>query len=149
MQSEEVALKPICDGFLRKPISRSDLAGQMRNFCKAKPGVRRAEVGIEPPKATPEQDAEAAARLPELLPHLERCRVIWEGLVNAPLVSEVERFARHLETLGDEYYTPPLRDYGKKLAECAARFDLVSMENALQEFGTLFVQLNPGETAQT
>ena len=147
MQSEEIALKPICDGFLRKPISRSDLAGQMRNFCEGKQGVQRAVATVEAIPAP--HDAEAASRLPELLPHLERCRETWEGLVSAPLVSEVERFARHLETLGDEYYTPLLRDYGRRLAACAARFDLMAMENALQEFGTLFSQLNPGTPAKT
>ncbi len=147
MQSEEIALKPICDGFLRKPISRSDLAGQMRNFCRAKPGAERKIIPAEPAKAAPATENDAA-RLPELLPHLERCRATWEGLMDAPLVSEVERFARHLETLGDEYYNPALRNYGKRLASCAARFDLVAMENALQEFGTLFVQLYPGSPAK-
>jgi PAS domain S-box-containing protein len=149
MQSEEVALKPICDGFLRKPISRSDLAGQMRNFCRTRPGARRPAAEPEQPKVAEQNDADSSARLPELLQHLERCRATWEGLVSAPLVSEVERFARHLATLGDEYYNPPLRDYGRRLGACAACFDLVGMENALQEFGTLFVQIHSRERVQT
>jgi len=147
MQSEEIALKPICDGFLRKPISRSELAGQMRNFCATKAGTARKAAAAEAqiaPAVPPEAD-----RLPELLPHLERCRSVWKNLVDAPLVSEVERFARHLETLGDEYYNQALRDYGKRLANCAARFDLIAMENTLQEFGTLFVHLNPSPSAAT
>ena len=147
MQSEEAALKPICDGYLRKPIGRSDLARQLRQFCRVKPGAKKAAPPPQP--AAVSHDAEAATRLPELFPHLERCRETWEHLLNAPLVSEVERFARHLETLGDEYYTPDLRDYGRRLAACAARFDLVEMENALQEFGSLFAQLKPQSPVQT
>ncbi|MGH8046456.1 MAG: ATP-binding protein, partial [Chthoniobacterales bacterium] len=148
MQSEEAVLKPISDGFLRKPISRFDLAGQMRNFCRLKPGARKAPAP-EPAEEQSSSEADHAARIPELLPHLERCHATWEKLLDAPLVSEVERFARHLETMGDEYYTPPLRDYGKRLAACAARFDLVGMENTLQEFGTLFAQLKSEAPAKT
>jgi CheY-like chemotaxis protein len=148
MASEEAVLKPLCDGFLRKPISRFDLASQMRHFCRVKPGIVKA-----PPPAEIEDSMQAdsgeSTRLPELLPHLERCHATWDNLLSAPLVSEVERFARHLETLGDEYYMPPLRDYGQRLAACAARFDLVGMENALQEFGTLFAQLKSEAEAQT
>jgi hypothetical protein len=148
MQSEEAVLKPICDGFLRKPISRFDLASQMRNFCRIKPDAEKKAVPAGTEESVP-ADADNAARLPELLPHMERCHVTWEGLLNAPLVSEVERFARHLETLGDEYYMPQLRDYGKRLAASAARFDLIGMENTLQDFGTLFAQLKSEAEAQT
>jgi hypothetical protein len=77
----------------------------------------------------------------ELLPHLERCVETWGNLSQAPLVSEVERFARHLEALGDEYYHASLRDYGRRLADCATRFDLVTMERVLHEFDSLLAQL--------
>jgi CheY-like chemotaxis protein len=133
MQSEEAALKPICDGYLRKPISRGDLAGQMRNFCRVKPGHRGA------PPVPPTAEPASPARLTELQPHLDGCRETWEALLHAPLVGEVERFGRHLETLGEEYYHPPLRDYGRRLAASAARFDLAEMETTLQGYGALFV----------
>ncbi len=145
MQSEEAALKPICDGFLRKPISRADLAGQMRKFCR----VKARPAAPAPAAPEPVRAAETAARLPELRPHLERCHATWEALVSAPLVSEVERFGRHLEKLGEEFHHPALRDYGRRLASCAARFDLAAMEKTLQEFGRLFVQLLSGTPAQT
>jgi len=143
MQSEETALKPICDGYLRKPISRADLAGQMRNFCRTRPGLRRepmpspaiAELALPPP------------RLVELQPQLESCRETWAALVQAPLVSEVEAFGRRLEALGDEYFHVALRDYGHRLAATAERFDLAGMETTLQEFGMSSLPSEQGSLA--
>jgi PAS domain S-box-containing protein len=139
MHSEEVALKPLCDGYLRKPITRVELAAQLQRVLPLKPGVLATDIPAETEE--PEPAATAEPRLSELLPQIERCRETWENLSQAPLVSEVEQFARHLEALGDEYYHAPLRDYGRRLADCATRFDLVTMECVLQEFPTLLAQL--------
>jgi PAS domain S-box-containing protein len=147
MQSEEAALKPICDGYLRKPISRGDLAGQMRNFCR----VRAESKAVEPapaPEPAPPTAPLPAARLEELRPHLERCRETWETLMHAPLMGEVESFGRHLESLGDEYCHPLLRDYGRRLAACAGRFDLAGMETVLQEFAILTGEIHNGSPVQ-
>jgi len=144
MQSEEAALKPICDGYLRKPISRSDLAGQLRKFCSTRAGIR-------PTRAATPQKAQlnqvGLAHLPELLPHLETCRQSWQALVQAPLVSEVEQFAQQLITLADRYDNNILLEYGEKLAARAHEFDLVGMETTLQDFETLFIDLGRKVTA--
>jgi PAS domain S-box-containing protein len=141
MQSEEAALKPLCDGYLRKPIGPADLAGQMRNFCRTRPGLRRES----PPPV--EAQPSPPARLSELQPHLESCRETWLALVQAPLVSEVEAFGRRLAALGDEYFHPALCDYGHRLAATAERFDLVGMDAVLQEFGTSFLPSEQGSLA--
>jgi PAS domain S-box-containing protein len=138
MHSEEVALKPLCDGYLRKPITRTELAAQLQHVLPLKPGV----VPGTPVELQETEPASAVEpRMQELLPHLERCVETWGNLSQAPLVSEVERFARHLEALGDEYYHASLRDYGRRLADCATRFDLVTMERVLHEFDSLLAQL--------
>lgn len=133
MQSEETLLKPLCDGFLRKPITRSDLAGQMRRFLKTRTAKPVSEV--------PEVGNGGTGRLVELLPRLEECRATWGNLVGTPVVSEVEDFSRHLLQLAAEYDCGMLRDYAQRLASCANQFDLVRMESTLQEFETLFVGL--------
>jgi len=140
MQSEETALKPICDGYLRKPISRADLAGQMRNFCRTRPGLPREPV----PAPTVAERPLPSPRLAELQPQLEGCRETWAALVQAPLVSEVEAFGRRLEALGDEYFHAALRDYGHRLAAAAECFDLAAMETTLQEFGMTFLPSEQG-----
>ncbi len=137
MQSEEAALKPICDGFLRKPVTRSELAGQMRRFLRTRPGVPAAETSTVPAPAGNE-----GGHREGLLPRLEECRTTWTGLVGTPVVSEVEEFSRHLLQLAAEYDSGLLRNYANKLAGCAGQFDLVKMESTLQAFETLFVDLH-------
>jgi PAS domain S-box-containing protein len=136
MQSEEAALKPLCDGFLRKPITRADLAGQMRRFLKIRAGVPAPRLEIP---AVP--SSEAGPRVAELLPRLEEQRQKWESLVGTPIVGEVEAFAAGLRELARAYECHPLGEYAKKLTDCAGQFDLVRMESTLQEFETLFVGL--------
>ncbi len=138
MQSEEAALKPICDGFLRKPISRSELAGQMRHFFAVKAEGRVAEQKQSTAAVSMATDP---ARLADLLPQLQRSKATWKNLIHAPLVSEVEYFGRDLLQLAREYQNGELHDYAGKLTAYASQFDMVSMENTLNEFETLYEDL--------
>lgn len=139
MQSEEASLKPICDGFLRKPVSRADLAGQLRNFCK----VKKAESRRPAPSAGRAEPEEGGVELlSELLPRLERLREEWEELSRAPLVGEVERFGRALLDLAMQYRNAQLKGYAERLVAAASRFDILAMENILQDFDTVFEELN-------
>ncbi len=137
MQSEEAALKPLCDGFLRKPISRSELAGRMRNFCRVRQGSREKPA----PRAAAVLNQNGSDRLGDLIPRLEECRPGWETLIHAPVVGEVEEFGRRLARLADQHDNAPLQEYAARLTACAVQFDLIAMERALQDFETLFVDL--------
>ncbi|HSI10330.1 MAG TPA: ATP-binding protein [Rariglobus sp.] len=140
MQSEEETLRTICDGYLRKPVSRVDLASKMRPFCRLRAKcVPPASAAVHTPRTL---DAEARAKLPALLRALEGCRAQWNGLVQAPLVSEVEAFGGRLLALADDHGNPILKDYAAKLKGSAARFDMVGMETTLQGFDGLCTELN-------
>jgi PAS domain S-box-containing protein len=141
MQSEEVALKPLCDAFLRKPITRADLAGQMRRFLKTRPAAGRPSVETAPA----ETSTPCCDQWPELLARLEELRPAWQKLVAAPIVGEVESFAGLLRGLAAEYACPDLDQYAENLSGCAQQFDLVRMETTLQDFETLFVGLRASE----
>ncbi len=136
MQTEEEELKPLCDGFLRKPVSRTDLAGQMRNFCKLRQGAA--------PKTAPKQVTQSVVTkgsgdLGDLVPRLEECLATWQELILAPTVGDVEKFGRRLLDLAEKHGNQPLHDYAASLTGSASRFDIVAMENTLQEFEPLFV----------
>jgi hypothetical protein len=141
MQHEEEEMKATCDGFLRKPITRGDLAAKMRQFCKVRPGVgERSETAapaVAPARAPMALDPIAAGKLPALLLRLPGQVERWRNLVASPSVSEVARFARDLRLLAAEWENLPLRDYAEKLAACAHHFDVVAMELVLQEFAAL------------
>ena len=143
MQSEEEVLKKICDGFLRKPVSRVDLAAKMRPFCRTRADrFVSPSATVAPAAVKSGLDLTAMKKLSGLLRALEGSRVQWQTLVQAPLVSEVEQFGRHLLTLADEHRNPLLLEYAEKLTGCTARFDMVGMETALQEFDGLFANLS-------
>jgi hypothetical protein len=143
MQSEEEALKTICDGFLRKPVSRADLAAKMRPFCRTRAGQRTSG----PPLVMKSSGTgftlapEALEKLPGLLTALDASETRWEKLMQAPLVSEVQEFGDRLIALAREYQNPPLLGYAEKLTGCASRFDMVGMETALQGFAQLITDL--------
>ncbi|CAN5671648.1 hypothetical protein BH09VER1_BH09VER1_01850 [soil metagenome] len=140
MQTEEETLRPMCDGYLRKPVSQADLAGQIRNFCKAKREIPRDKP--LPAARAKTLDNAAVAKLPALLAQLEKARESWARLIEAPLVGEVEKFGQELTRLAAQYQNPPLAEYGAQLVEYAAQFDTVAMESTLQGFESLFVELN-------
>jgi two-component system CheB/CheR fusion protein len=143
MQSEEETLKTICDGFLRKPVSRADLAAKMRPFCRTRPGQRPSTVPLtaRSPATGFTLAPDALAKLPALLLALGASQVRWETLMQAPLISEVEAFGAHLFVLAREHQNPPLLAYAEKLTGCAARFDMVGMETVLQGFEQLINNL--------
>ena len=142
MQSEEETLKAICDGYLRKPVSRMDLAAKMRPFCRPRANRGRSSSAIRAASDVRTLEPAALEKLPGLLRALESSRAQWRALVQAPLVSEVEQFGRHLLTLADDHRNPFLRTYAGKLTSSAARFDMVGMETTLQDFDGLFAELN-------
>lgn len=138
MQTEEAELKPICEGFLRKPITRTDLAGQLRHFCETKAAVPAPAPAKVEKKLPPD-----SGNLSGLLPLLEACRSEWENLLLAPLVSEVTQFGQHLSGLAREYHCLGLAAYASRLTDHASNFDMSAMESTLQEFDSIVAGLNP------
>ncbi len=142
MQSEEAVLKPLCDGFLRKPISRADLAAKMRSLCKTRDGLVRLppqrNVAVE---TDGPMDKDGLDRLPQLLPKLAGLHEHWISLTHAPLIGAVEDFAQDLLGLAEEFANPPLGEYARKLMRYATHFEMVAMETTLQEFKILFDKL--------
>jgi len=138
MQSEESSLKAICDGFLRKPISRSDLAGQMRNFLPARSRKSPETPAAIPPLERPAAASEASS--PDAAAALEEERRTWEQLLRAPLIGEVEAFGRRLLEIAGRHGDATLGESAERLIQCAARFDIVAMEIALQELESVFLE---------
>ena len=138
MRSEEQELKPIADGFLRKPVSRAELTSQLQHFWRCAsdwPGRATGagidgleETGQDLASGTPERTAEL---LVALLP-LEQ--TVWPTLAEAPVISEVLEFGETLHALAIEHGSPALLQYAQELTTRANSFELTEMENSLQHF---------------
>jgi CheY-like chemotaxis protein len=129
MQREEVELKPICEGFLRKPISRDDLAGQLRRFLKPNAEVKSAESEGRIPAL--EIRATGSVAWPSDLTMLKSR---WEELSGAPVLGEVEAFARELRQIAELRNHAGLEAYADRLADQARSFAMAQMEKTLSEF---------------
>jgi PAS domain S-box-containing protein len=129
MQREEAELKPICEGFLRKPISRDDLAGQLRRFLKPNAEVKSAESEGRIPAL--EIRATGSVAWPSDLTMLKSR---WEELSGAPVLGEVEAFARELRQIAELRNHAGLEAYADRLADQARSFAMAQMEKTLSEF---------------
>ena len=149
MRSEEQELKPIADGFLRKPVSRADLTGQLKHFWKPAttppepaavpdlpPDLYELERGIAP--GAPERTAELLAALDPM--H----ETLWPTLCEAPVISEVLEFGETLHALAIENGSPRLLEYAQRLITQANSFELTEMENSLQDFPDVLSALRGG-----
>lgn len=127
LQQEEQQLRPICDGFIRKPVSKADLASHLRHILKNKPAEgRRLAANVEM-KAAPGVSSGPVHGL-------EKFRDEWKRLMEAPAVGEVNAFAGKLARHAEEVAHEGLRHYARRLVDSAERFDVVAMERILNEF---------------
>ncbi len=150
MQTEEAELKPICDGFLRKPISRDDLAGQLRRYLPAGEGRQPSS----PDTTSPSRPAAPPSLLSGPWPDgLDALAQRWTTLLDAPALSEVEQFARDLANFAQRSGHPGLAHCAERLHAQTKSFAMADMENTLRELARAFnantKPCPPREPAQT
>ena len=140
MRSEEQELKPIADGFLRKPVSRLDLATQLQHFWKPAPDrpatattqssyvdtFLSGEEEIVP--GTPERTLELLTALAPLESE------VWPAIQEAPVLSEAAEFGGALHELALAFSSPRLLEYAQRLITQAGSFELTEMEISLHGF---------------
>jgi signal transduction histidine kinase/CheY-like chemotaxis protein len=148
-------IKAVCDGYLRKPVSKLDLVGELALFLKhtiidsASPGrTLSREEGLEEDLETsgkawsPEaMDAEKRKRLPTLIQLLESRQELCERLGSTMSINDIETFAGEIQAEGVEYGYPPLIAWGERLGAQAALFDLEGMATNLEVFPELIQEI--------
>ncbi len=139
MRSEEQELKPIADGFLRKPVSRIDLTSQLKHFWKVSSEPRNAiyadHVTADPGEGIPPGIPERTSDLLAALAPLED--EVWPTLCEAPVISEVQEFGETLHALAVGHGSPRLLQFAQRLLGYANAFELTEMENTLQDFSKM------------
>jgi CheY-like chemotaxis protein len=147
-REEEARARKVCDGFIRKPLNRSELIGELRRFLK--PAVRPAAAeDLAPDVSTARRGLppQSLARWPELLARLrQEQEQVWPELCQTLEITPVEEFGQRLRDWGDEYGADLLRRYGQALFEQAARLDLERLPKTLEQFPELIDQLQRQST---
>ncbi len=138
VKSEEGEIRPICDAFVKKPVSRMELFAVLRHFltpCATQ--NTRLEGADEVP--CPSVAAINPGELSDQLRQLSENE--WKKLRNAPVMSDVRKFALRLIELGATHASPQLLEYGKSLALQVEQFDMVRVPKTLEGFAGLIEHL--------
>jgi len=145
LRESEEEIGQVCDGFLWKPVSRSDLVAELARFLEhtstegaaadSKPSAPAEEPAAEP--LTPD----IVERLPELVGKLEERWETWARLQDAPIIDEVEAFSLDIREVGREYRYSPLAVWGEELGQQAGAFDLEGLSRTLKVFPEITEEL--------
>ena len=143
-EDQEQIMKAGFDGYLRKPIQRSELFHEVSRFLKYSPKEQAGLMKEQPPEmlAAGSMSAEDMENLPELIHLLEsELMVPWEAARQNEFFDEIEAFGHQVSALGEKYSSDMVRQFGETLTEQASSFDIDHMNATLDAFPELLKQL--------
>jgi signal transduction histidine kinase/CheY-like chemotaxis protein/ligand-binding sensor domain-containing protein len=136
-REQEAKARKICDGFIRKPFSRSELVAELKRFltCVQAGAVPPETVASAAPAATSAVSDAALARRPALLARLkDEEQRVWPGLCKTLAMDKLEQFAARLKACAEEGEWASLRVYAERLDRQIQEFDLTQLPGTLNEF---------------
>jgi len=129
MKESEAEIRALCNGYLKKPISRTDLVKEMMRFLPYQ--TLNAE---DTNMYAAVQDVEPQKR-EGLVQALQAVRADWDIVSGEILViDEIEKFATRVKTLGSEYTHTSLISWAEKLETEIQSLDLDAIRKSLAEF---------------
>lgn len=135
MKEDEEKIRRLCSGYIRKPVSISDLVGEMMKF------IPHRFLETRDTSSDTGNDADRSGKLLKdvadnfpgvaaLLPaEGGKCRELAERMA----VDKIESFAHRIQALGKAQDCPPLSDWGADLRLMANQFDMDRMQRLLLE----------------
>ncbi len=125
----------ICDGYLAKPISRTDLVLEIMKFLPCTLHKVDEEKIAEIKNATIiELSAENLNNFPKLLKVLRNKHEYCNNLSITMLIDEIEIFAEDIRKLGDDYNCKPLVRWTQQLILAVSLIDIGSIRKMLRNF---------------
>ena len=152
-QQEKLGRDAGCDGYLRKPISKTELVTELMRFLpystkkpmdegKGPPGekekspVGKKTIGID--SLTPE----IKAKLPGLLTKLNgELMDHWKKINDTFIIEDIEEFANTIRVFGEENKLDILSGWGGQLLDQVRYFDMEKMPDTLKQFPILIKKI--------
>jgi len=132
------------DGFLRKPVNKTELIAQLMLFLPHST-VRKTKKTIETGE-TKEQETisrETQSKLPELLEILEnQFSGDWKRISDVFILDDVETFSEGIINLGNQYHLRLLTQWGDKLLKEIRNYDMENSPITLAYFPELVKIIN-------
>jgi PAS domain S-box-containing protein len=152
-QQEQAEREAGCDGYLRKPVSKTELITELMRFLpystkkpmdeeprpweeKEKSPVERETIGID--SLTPA----VKAKLPVLLTKLSgELTDNWKKINDTFIIEEIEEFANTIRVFGEKYKLDILSGWGERLLGQVKCFDMEKMPETLKQFPILIKKI--------
>ena len=138
MQDEYERSKSIhFDAYLRKPVLKADLYAELKRFLPY-------EIVTAPEEQTKALTLTAAEvqALPAALQQLEALCLVAEQISRNNNISEIEKFAQDLLSIGQQQGISVISQYANQLQTDIDCFDIVSMKQMLLDFPVLLTRLS-------
>jgi two-component system sensor histidine kinase EvgS len=125
------------DGYLRKPVDRTQVLQELTRFLahSMQKTLPKQQFPIEPLPTLP---AEIQGCLSELIDRLEQeSMLLWETICQSGSFDEIKAFGHHIQQLGEIYTLEMLRAFGKQLLTHTRNFDVEQMGVMLDAYPQL------------
>ncbi|ACK68588.1 PAS/PAC sensor hybrid histidine kinase [Gloeothece citriformis PCC 7424] len=138
LQQEENELKELCDGFLRKPVSRSELVSVLKQLlplqATLKNPLQNDTLGEHIENISQDSGLEKSEKLSELLALLEGEKNNWEQVCQTMIRRDLKKFAQQLKIWGEDYHYPPLLEYTNLLENYIQSLDVDKLPKTMNAF---------------
>ncbi len=129
LQGDRSNILSLCSSLLYKPITRSQLAEQLKQFLPPEVTASIPEVSGD------EYEYQARDKWPELLEKLlEEEKTLWPQLCQTMKMRDLQQFAEQLQQWASESGCPPLQDYARILATQIENFDWENLPQTMAIF---------------
>ncbi len=138
MKEAEKEISSLCDGYLRKPVNKADLVGELTRFLtysekKPAPGPEPSEDAGDPGPYAP--DPESAERISEMIRILDaEFTPRWEEISQWLVIKDVKRFADDLRELSRRCNAPTILRFADDLLNFVGIYDIQRVKTRIMEF---------------
>ena len=145
LQGEEEKLTKLCEGFLRKPVSRGELVSKLKEiFPESISTDFNQEVSSDMLEETiilKTHKLDNRENLINLLQKLKEEKDNWQKLSQTMISHDLKKFAQQLTKLGQEYNYDRLKNYAHLLTRQLQELDLDNLSTTMNYFPTIMDEL--------
>ncbi len=124
------------DGYLRKPVLKSELMAELLRFL-----LFDSQETVLAVDKTITLSSQEKACLPEVLEKLEELSLECSRCAKNNNISDVTRFAEHIFAIGQQYQFALVVNYAAQLNLYIDCFDIISIKDALNSYSSLLAKL--------
>lgn len=136
LKDDEKRLRQYCDSFLSKPVSKNNLIQELMQLLPHEASIYQEDpTPSETDKVEMEKDLsmKTLRQFPKLQQYLEEEKEHFLRIIDMMAVSKIVNFAKEVVTISEEEGCDSFKDWGERLNQAAAQFDIDRIETVAQE----------------